>query len=658
MRMDLRIVAAAGTVAVLGGAGCSEYDLGGTGEPDTKTSETSTDTVTTTWTDTETETDPGDECDGVDNDGDGLVDEGHPDIDGDGLADCVDDGCEVALADADTTIVRKECLSYDPDEIADPWNVNLEWTYTLSGASVVSPVTGQLTDDNGDGVIDDADTPDIAYTSYSDGALYIVSGDGSGLVCSQTGWRTDGGVIIADVDGDGVNEVAGPINTGHVRAVDGACNTEWQTTQTYSFLYPITTAADLDGDGIVEVIADTAVVDGRNGAHVATLSPANASCWRAPFTGDLDQDGDTEIVLGDTVFDGAGNVVWSVTGTGTSCFGGLVNIDGDPQAEVVISYGSSLGVYEHDGALAWSASLAVSNPGPPCAGDIDGDDEVEIVVPNGTALTAFEANGASKWSSTMSDSSGGAGCVVFDMNGDEIYEVLFADEVALRLYDGSTGAVLWEDATHDSVTYFETPTVADVDNDGSAEMLVVNSSFGGSTVGLTVFGHNGSGWPAAGPTWGLHDFSATNQNPDGTIPSNPTAPWLAYNVFRGRPFDDVPGAPNLSAEETDLCVSSCDPEVGMVSVSYQVTNDGGNDAATSNASLYLVDGSTELLFATQPIPAIAAGEVAVSGVFEVPVSKWTGEYLIRVDDDGLGLGVLGECYEDDNELQGTANLCP
>ena len=29
-------------------------------------------------------------CDGVDNDGDGLIDEGFPDTDGDGIADCVD----------------------------------------------------------------------------------------------------------------------------------------------------------------------------------------------------------------------------------------------------------------------------------------------------------------------------------------------------------------------------------------------------------------------------------------------------------------------------------------------------------------------------------------------------------------------------------------
>ena len=566
--MDMSDVRGWGLLGLLA-AGCSEYDIKGSDAPNAPTSTTES-TSTTNWTSTGS-ADPGDACDGLDNDGDGLIDEGHPDVDGDGTADCVDDSCEVVVEGADTVPLRKDCLSFDPELVDDPWEVSLEWTFAGSGSVLSSPVTGQLTDDNGDGVIDEADTPDVALLSYETGDLYIVSGDGSGEICHQAGWHRDGGVLIADVDGDGRNEVVGPTSLGQVRAIDGACDTEWVSSESYSFYYPVATASDLDGDGVVEVIVDVAVVDGRNGDPVATLATSGVNCYRAPFTGDLDRDGEIEIVLGDTVFDGDGNVVWSVAGAAAynSCFGGLVDIDGDPEAEVVLTLGPTLGVYEHDGTLAWRADVAEVRPGPPCAGDLDGDGEVEIVVPSGTLLRAYEADGASKWATPMSDGSGAAGCSVFDMNGDAIYEVLFADEVALRLYDGATGAVLWENDSHSSGTLWETPTVADIDNDGSAEMLVANSPYGGdATTGLTVFGHDGSGWPASGPTWGLHDFSATNQNPDGSIPATPTAPVAAAQPLpRPGPTKTCRERPTCSPGRSMSACPPCDPAAGVVSLS-------------------------------------------------------------------------------------------
>jgi hypothetical protein len=639
-------------VALFAGLGCSEYNVKGTADPVEGSSETEEET--TDWT--SSSTDPADPCDGEDNDGDGEVDEGYPDEDLDGVADCVDQECVVELTGPGEVPTRSECEGDEPIVIQDPWNVALEWGFDAGGSIVVSPVTGQLTDDNGDGMVNHFDIPDVAFTSYSNGNLYILSGDGSGPICTQAGWRTDGGVIIADVDSDGENEVVGPLTGGQIRAVNGACVTEWTSAQSYTLLYPVTTAADLNADGVVEVISDVAVVDGRNGSAVFTLAPANSSCWRAPFTGDIDQDGDVEVILGPTVFSSNGAPMWSAQGGGTSCFGGLANLDADPEAEVLISYGYDLIAHEHDGTPIWNATLAVPNPGPLCAGDIDGDSEVEVIVPNGVFLTAYEADGAVKWSAPMLDASGAAGCVVFDMNGDLTYEVLFADEDALRLYDGLSGNVLWQNGQHGSVTYFETPTVADIDNDGSAEMLVVNSS---GIYGLTVFGHNGSGWPASGPTWGLHDFSATNQLPDGTIPQSPVAPWLQYNVFRGRPYDDVPGAPNLVGEVTDLCVSSCQPRTGIVSLAVQIANDGGTSSGATNASLYLVDPASggERLYDTRPVDGTSAGDVLPSVVFDVKVKDWTGEYVIRVDDDG-SRGAVGECYEDDNEIRGAAEICP
>ena len=75
-------------------------------------------------------------------------------------------------------------------------------------------------------------------------------------------------------------------------------------------------------------------------------------------------------------------------------------------------------------------------------------------------------------------------------------------------------------------------------------------------------------------------------------------------------------------------------------------------------SLYLVDGGVEVLYASHPVPAAAAGEVQAGAVFDVPVAEWTGAYVVRVDDDGSGASSLEECDEGDNEFVGTVEVCP
>lgn len=568
---------------------------------------------------------------------------------GDGDSGVPDSGepalaCELDIPDAGSVSVIKECEAFDVEKVADAWDLRVEWQFTAGTTTVVSPVVGQLSDDNGDGVIDENDTPDIAFTNYSGGNLQIVNGDGTPR-CTAPGFRYDGGVIIADIDGDGINEVAGPTSDNRVAAVDGDCNREWFSADAFNMLYPVSTAADLDGDGKPEVIVDTAIVDGATGNTVASITPST-SCWRTPIAADLDLDGRQEVILGETVYNHRGVPQWSAPLSGTSCFGAVVNVDDDDEAEVVMSIGTTLALYEHDGTQIRSVTQTASNPGPPCAGDIDGDGEVEIIAPSGSRIYAYEHDLRPKWDASMQDSSGAAGCSVFDMNGDGVYEVLFADEIALRVYDGATGTVQYENTTHGSVTYFEYPTIADVDNDGSAEMIVANSS--GSYGAITVFGHAGSGWPAAGPTWGLHDFAMTNQGVDGSLPAAPEPSWLEYNLFRGRPFSDGAGRANLEIAVPDVCVTSCEAD-GEVLIAYQVSNSGGEPTkASATVSLYMLDGGTETFYTSATVSAAASGEALSGGAFTVPLADMGADgFVLRTDDDN-GVSVIEECLEDDN----------
>ena len=63
--------------------------------------------------------------------------------------------------------------------------------------------------------------------------------------------------------------------------------------------------------------------------------------------------------------------------------------------------------------------------------------------------------------------------------------------------DGMTGEARLQFSDHTSRTLHEYPTIADVDNDGSAEIIIVNGGAHTDPVrtGLAVLGSRSSNWP-------------------------------------------------------------------------------------------------------------------------------------------------------------------
>ena len=234
-----------------------------------------------------------------------------------------------------------------------------------------------------------------------------------------------------------------------------------------------------------------------------------------------------------------------------------------------------------------------------------------------------------------------AGCSGYDVNGDGAYEVLFADEIAFRIYDGTDGTILYENRNHASGTVWEYPVTADVDKDGSAEIVVADN--GGTWKGVTVYGHSGDGWPKSGSTWATHDFAVTNIEPDGHVPSPPDPSWQVYNVFRARPAVDDPASADLVIDITDVCVADCD--YGPVMLSFQVGNQGGDDVDAGTVVGIYADDGTPRLVTTTVLPEIPAGTL-LEGI-EVELSP---------ADIGLyGFMVMVDPYDDENECDETNN---
>jgi hypothetical protein len=109
---------------------------------------------------------------------------------------------------------------------------------------------------------------------------------------------------------------------------------------------------------------------------------------------------------------------------------------------------------------------------------------------------------------------------------------MYADEYSLFVFDGM-GAPLLE-VPHSSLTYIEFPVVADVDNDGSAEIVVVSNQpiMGPSSPTVQVIRDVEDRWVQGRRIWNQHTYHVTNVREDGTIPATEPKHWLDLNTFR------------------------------------------------------------------------------------------------------------------------------
>ena len=130
------------------------------------------------------------------------------------------------------------------------------------------------------------------------------------------------------------------------------------------------------------------------------------------------------------------------------------------------------------------------------------------------------------WSKTTHDcSSAVTGSSVFDFNGDGKAEVIYSDEHHLWMYDGPTGTNLIPSTCNTTGTLWEYPLVADVDNNGQADIVVASNAYavtcpddGSKQSGIRVFGSASGSWVRTRDIWNEHTYHITNINDDGTVP--------------------------------------------------------------------------------------------------------------------------------------------
>lgn len=343
-----------------------------------------------------------------------------------------------------------------------------------------------------------------------------------------------------------------------------------------------------------------------------------ADVWGADFTlppGPNNRpDGKPEVILIDngdlTILDGATGKIISDRPLGGGDRGGAPNVD-DFDGDGFMEVGSALQNFYIVADLQTSTGVGGSCPDWPT--EIERKDKPNGAhnpnpkrMPGGTCTADNQCDPAAVcnksighcvclhngWKRNSDDSSSKAtSSSVFDFNGDGAAEAIYNDECDFRVYDGSSGEVLFSQPSR-SRTGIENPVVADVDNDGNAEVVTgmntaevdrcdddLNKIPTGPN-GIRVWGDPTDTWVSARRIWNEQSYHVTNVTEGGAILSHEPESWKPwsgrlYNTYRSQPRS-FGVAPDLTV--VGIGVSSPDAKCGSLSdnidIAFEIENAG------------------------------------------------------------------------------------
>src|SRR3990170_4443733 len=223
----------------------------------------------------------------------------------------------------------------------------------------------------------------------------------------------------------------------------------------------------------------------------------NGTVATSPLAADLDGDGAVEIFLGEFkpgdagdgsrlgyVLDGAGHVEYTVPMRHNSAAAAAADFDGDGALEVLFSEGSHSDVggglgfaafNGEDGSALWRFETPFDGGegffASPAIADLDGDGALEVTLATeaGIVHTLDAMSGAEEWTVDLGDIVA-ATPSVGDFDGDGSLEIAYALVVAgghavLR----GDGSLVWQNPVHDFS--YRGSALVDVDRDGLVDLI-------------------------------------------------------------------------------------------------------------------------------------------------------------------------------------------
>ncbi len=285
--------------------------------------------------------------------------------------------------------------------------------------------------------------------------------------------------------------------------------------------------ADIDGDGFGEIAVGDHVYD-HNGSLLWAGGEGTGSTGHGPVSvfAELDGQPGLELVAGRTAYRNDGSVLWNRDDI-YDALPAVADLDGDGFNEVVLRSSKLYVVDGMTGADLTTPKLPPThmsmpdecvpasdpeaeedcNPIPtnPAIMEVNGQPGLEIAVANTEVLIVYDASLNELWRAPIGDFTGASGPIGFDFESDGKVNVTYSDESNVWVYDALGDDIY--DAARRSVTMMETITVADIDNDGHANVLAgSNEPQLGTADGLDALSNSGVSWTHARGLWNQHAY--------------------------------------------------------------------------------------------------------------------------------------------------------
>ena len=485
--------------------------------------------------------------------------------------------------------------------------------------------------------------------------------------------------------------------------------------------------ADFNGDGRPEVYVRNKIYNAETGKLLATANTTNAGLSYAhytqfthrklssPFAADVCGDNRPELILGNEIYEvtitnpngTAGNtmtLVKQITPPGSTPTDGHVQVadfNMDGHLDVFISIKNTDAQSGTVYCYVWDVhNEQVSNPliintnrsgkSIPLIADIDNDGMLEIVLQCGAATSNFiqahKYNATTQsftlmWGMHPDEDSFSNSFTAFDFNQDGILELIICDQSTLKIVNGSGKSHITHNDTvamyvlstfpYSETTIMQYPVIADVDADGSAEIVSVGSSK------LNIFKSSGQPWAPARPVWNQYMYNVTNINKDLTVPTtlfnNATAFTDPQGVTR-RPFNnflqqattlDQYGRPfALLANLTISSTPSVEFEGDEVLAAIEVCNTG-ELAFSPPMYVSIYSSSGDLVQTEEFAQGLLPGECTTLNlsISQANLKQFNSPYplCIAVNDNGEGTaqygGLQAECDTTDNYARFDGRPC-
>lgn len=420
---------------------------------------------------------------------------------------------------------------------------------------------------------------------------------------------------------------------------------EWSFTADPIISIPV--VADLDGDGVPDVVVNLTQQDGGSwpSGNIAVLAgDTGAEELRIPHDPSNDQwgsHGRATVAVGDVSGDGLPDILYATR---------TINASGQ----------SYLAAVDHTGALLWLAHDSGGAPYPITVGNaaitlanFDADPEAELVVGavlvDHTGLVVWDQGGGGA-GATYGTNDGYAGGIsaVADLDGDGVPEIVSGRD-AWKV-DWTPGAQpadppvvtvtpYWTHAGPDGY-----PAIADFDGDGAPEVVLVGSS----QVAL-LNGQTGALYCGVDPTDAACQATPSQRTqplpiPGGTASNRGGPPTVADFDGDGRPEVGVAGGYaysvydlNRPGEQVVQPPGDPVPAAGALFVRWsQATQDLSSNATGSSVFDFQGDGAAEVVYADECYLRVYSGtDGAVQ--LQLPNSSATiHEYPLVVDVDADG----------------------